>query len=245
MEQVQPSASEVLTDDAQKTSQEPQSASGATTSGSSQQQAQPTSAPDAKGVTICGVCEKTPSKYKCPRCYLPYCSVACNKIHKENHPPDPEPKSVEKPVVSEAASNGTGDATSNPSNPFHALEKSEQLQRLFRKYPCLQQKLLDIYAATQPPREDPEKRIPASLMQGVPKKDSWNHDIGIKKGKEALRRARRADGEAGEAIREYSELVLHLINTQDGKGEVATLLQQQAAQEDTKLIEQLLAQERR
>lgn len=147
--------------------------------------------------------------------------------------------------MSEAASNGTGDAPSNPSNPFRALEKSEQLQQLFRKYPCLQQKLLDIYAATQPPREDHEKRIPASLMQGVPKKDSWNHDIGIKKGKEALRRARRADGEAGEAIREYSELVLHLINTQDGKGEVVTLLQQQAAQEDTKLIEQLLAQERR
>lgn len=83
------------------------------------------------------------------------------------------------------------------------------------------------------------------MMQGVNKKDSWNHDIGIKRGKEALRRARRADGEAGDAIREYSELILHLINTQDDKGQVSAMLQQQAVQEDARLIEQLMAQERR
>ncbi|KAK2591420.1 hypothetical protein QQS21_010884 [Conoideocrella luteorostrata] len=204
-----------------------------------------TSAPSSNSITICGVCQAGQSKYKCPRCYLPYCSVACNKVHKENHPPDPEPNPVPKPDAQETQSTGTNIPPHNPSNPFHALDTSEKLQHLFHKYPSLSQQLLDIYAATQPPTEAPDKRIPASLTQGFEKKDNWNHDIGIKNGKEALRKARRAKGEAGEAVREYSELILHLINTQDDKGQVTTALQQQAAQEDSKLIEQLLAQERR
>lgn len=175
----------------------------------------------------------------------PSCSVACNKIHKENHPPDLESKPTTKPEIPEKPVNGTIVTPLDPSNPFRALDKSDQLQHLFRKYPSLPQQLLDIFAATEPPEDAPEKRIPASMMQGVSKKDNWNHDIGIKKGKEALRRARRADGEAGDAIREYSELILHLINTQDDKGQVSTMLQQQAGQEDARLIEQLMAQEGR
>jgi len=32
----------------------------------------------------CGVCnEENDPTYKCPTCYLPYCGVACCKIHKE------------------------------------------------------------------------------------------------------------------------------------------------------------------
>ncbi|OAA51493.1 zinc finger (HIT type) family protein [Metarhizium rileyi] len=164
----------------------------------------------------------------------------------ENHPPDPEPRPAVKTEVPEPPSNAAAAAVTplDLANPFRALDESELLQRLFRKYPGLTQQLLDIHAATQPPQEAPGKTIPASLMQGVPRKNNWNPDIGIKNGKEALRRARRADGEAGEAIREYSELVLHLINSQDDKMKVTTMLQQQTAQEDAKLIEQLLAQER-
>ncbi|KAG6042245.1 hypothetical protein E4U41_002588 [Claviceps citrina] len=81
-------------------------------------------------------------------------------------------------------------------------------------------------------------------MQGVARKENWNHDIGIKNGKEALRRARKLEGEAGDAIREYSELVLHLINAEDQNSQATTLLQQQVAHEDSKLIERLMAQER-
>lgn len=81
-------------------------------------------------------------------------------------------------------------------------------------------------------------------MQGVPKRDNWNHDMGIKNGKEALRKARRANGEAGDAIREYSELIRQIMNDTGAK-EMATLLQQQAAEEDNKLIERLIADESR
>ncbi|KZZ91794.1 Zinc finger, HIT-type [Moelleriella libera RCEF 2490] len=195
-------------------------------------------------LTLCGVCETGQPKYKCPRCYLSYCSVACNKKHKENHPPDAEKSSIAKSAAVDPPSSPIHLPT-DPSNPFHALDTSDKLRLLFRKYPCLGQQLLDIYAATQPPPEPVEKRIPAALMQGVLKKDTWNHDVGITRGKEALRKARRADGEAGDAVREYTELILHLINKQDDEGQITKVLQEQAAQEDSKLIEKLIAQERR
>mmetsp|Transcript_43124 Transcript_43124/g.82246 ORF Transcript_43124/g.82246 Transcript_43124/m.82246 type:complete len:145 (-) Transcript_43124:243-677(-) len=35
------------------------------------------------GPAPCGVCAGPPSKYKCPICRLPYCSVPCFKNHKE------------------------------------------------------------------------------------------------------------------------------------------------------------------
>ncbi|KAK4756560.1 hypothetical protein SAY87_006687 [Trapa incisa] len=31
----------------------------------------------------CQVCTEALSKYKCPSCYIPYCSLACFKRHKE------------------------------------------------------------------------------------------------------------------------------------------------------------------
>lgn len=30
----------------------------------------------------CSVCKENPSKYRCPGCSAPYCSLACNKAHK-------------------------------------------------------------------------------------------------------------------------------------------------------------------
>ncbi|KAI8636799.1 hypothetical protein BD408DRAFT_425508 [Parasitella parasitica] len=34
-------------------------------------------------MVICKVCEKEESKYKCPQCRAPYCSLICYKEHKE------------------------------------------------------------------------------------------------------------------------------------------------------------------
>lgn len=70
MEQPQALASEAPADTTEKSTVDPQAASEATTTESS---ADITSDADAaaKTVTVCGVCEKNVSKYKCPRCYLP------------------------------------------------------------------------------------------------------------------------------------------------------------------------------
>ena len=34
------------------------------------------------GADTCAVCKVKPSKYRCPGCTAPYCSLACNKAHK-------------------------------------------------------------------------------------------------------------------------------------------------------------------
>ena len=42
--------------------------------------------------TICVVCSKTDSNYKCPKCLEKYCSLACYKTHKESCVPISKPK---------------------------------------------------------------------------------------------------------------------------------------------------------
>ncbi|PQK17023.1 hypothetical protein BB8028_0007g02220 [Beauveria bassiana] len=196
--------------------------------------------------SLCGVCQKEPPKYKCPRCYLPYCSVTCNKVHRETHPPDPEPTPAETPQAATTTTVAAAVPTkaNDRSNPFGALDSaSDKLQMLFSKYPGLPQQLADIYAAMQPPTESTQNDggIPASLLRGLPsKKESWNHDVGIKKGKEALRKARKAGGVSGEGVEEYCELIMHLMN---GQADASALLQRQAATEDSELIERLMHEE--
>lgn len=85
-------------------------------------------------------------------------------------------------------------------------------------------------------------------MKGLPPNSgraTWNHDIGIKNGKAALRRARKANGKDGEAIREYTELILHIMNETGEKSNAAAYVQRQIAEQDTALIERLLAEDRR
>ncbi|KAF7562715.1 hypothetical protein G7046_g1417 [Stylonectria norvegica] len=200
----------------------------------------------AAKTSLCGVCNVNTSKYKCPRCYLPYCSVACNKTHRENHPSGPEP--MPEPTNSaDTTQSHVAAETHDPTNPFRALETSDKLRLLFQKYPSLPDMLLQIHAATLPPPDtgSQNRGIPASLLKGMQNKEKWNHDIGIQNGKEALRKARRAHGEDGDAVREYSELILHLMEAQDSEADVTTLLRQQLAKEDTKLIERLMAEETR
>jgi hypothetical protein len=174
----------------------------------------------------------------------------CNKKHRENHPPDPEPVAPTAPAAAPPSlpQNDIQPSTEvDPNNPFSALEHSDKLKLLFAKYPNLPTQLRRIHDATLPPRPAPGSKpgIPESLMHGIPKKETWNHDMGIKNGKAALRRAKTADGEEGDGVREYYELVLHMMNEASNRDIASRFVQQQIAQEDTKLIERLLAQEKR
>ncbi|PHH67980.1 hypothetical protein CDD80_340 [Ophiocordyceps camponoti-rufipedis] len=195
--------------------------------------------PSPKGPTMCGVCAAVESKYKCSRCYLPYCSVACNRTHQSNHPPDPEPE-LSPPESPPRAPSAEPEGTPNL---FGALDKSDKLEWLFRKYPNLPEQLLDIYNETQPPQDDMSARIPASLMRGVPSQGNWSCEKGISKGKAALRRARQLPGEAGEAIREYCTLIMLLVEEEEAKSGAQTVFQQQLAEQDANMIRQLMAAE--
>ncbi|KAI5680013.1 hypothetical protein M9H77_01240 [Catharanthus roseus] len=48
------------------------------------------------GPKTCKVCDNAQSKYKCPSCLIPYCSLPCYKKHKEVPCVKPEPASREQ-----------------------------------------------------------------------------------------------------------------------------------------------------
>lgn len=141
------------------------------------------------------------------------CSVACNKTHKENHPPDPP--AAPKPPYPKPSESPSEKPRPDPSNPFGVLETSDKLQTLFRKYPRLPDQLLQIHDATQPPPSAASQFANPADTRRL-EKEMWNRATGIRKGTEALQRAREADGEEGEGVREYQELVLHLLANGDG-----------------------------
>ncbi|EOA15639.1 hypothetical protein CARUB_v10005894mg [Capsella rubella] len=53
-----------------------------------------------RAAQTCEICKKVVSKYKCPSCLVPYCSLACFKIHKET--PCAKPSSTEEKPASPA-----------------------------------------------------------------------------------------------------------------------------------------------
>ncbi|EFQ32201.1 HIT zinc finger [Colletotrichum graminicola] len=205
---------------------------------------------------MCGVCTEKEGKYKCTRCALPFCSVPCSKIHRENHPPDPEPSAAAKiPSAGDPAHEPLqSDAPKpprDPRSPFSVLDNSDQLRYLFRRYPGLQARLLDILAATEPP---PEMQSTGSSLNDMmkaramaaanPKKEQWTHDVGIRNGKAALRKARDAAGEDGEGVREYIELINHLMSEANATAEAEEVVRKQAAEKDAELIRRLMAEDR-
>ncbi|XP_010438381.1 PREDICTED: zinc finger HIT domain-containing protein 3 isoform X2 [Camelina sativa] len=53
-----------------------------------------------RAAQTCEICKNVVSKYKCPSCLLPYCSLACFKTHKET--PCAKPSSTEENPASPA-----------------------------------------------------------------------------------------------------------------------------------------------
>jgi len=66
----------------------------------------------------------------------------------------------------------------------------------------------------------------------------WNSDRGTQEGIDALSRAKLEYGRGGEGVREYANLVLKLVAA-DGV-DVAQLVQDEVAEENAKIIAQLL-----
>lgn len=78
------------------------------------------------GSKKCGVCAEAQSKYKCPNCFIPYCSLACFRKHKEIPCGKPEPE-TEPELASE------GKLASAPAlhveKPIYVDEPSEALNQ--------------------------------------------------------------------------------------------------------------------
>ncbi|KAG8370863.1 hypothetical protein BUALT_Bualt13G0027600 [Buddleja alternifolia] len=79
------------------------------------------------GPKSCEICEEAQSKYKCPACLIPYCSLACYKKHKEIPCTKPESSSEEKVSPASAPSDGSAIAPSD-EKPCYIDEPIEMLQ---------------------------------------------------------------------------------------------------------------------
>jgi hypothetical protein len=129
------------------------------------------------------------------------------------------------------------------------LESSQKLQALFIMYPRLRAQLRDVYNATLPPTEDSNQESPYPQFQrgrgggrgGMGRggrQGPWNSDRGTQNGIDALGKAKVEFGKDGEGVREYANLVLKLVAA-DGV-DVARLVQDEVAEENAKIIAQLL-----
>lgn len=186
------------------------------------------------------------------------CSVVCFRTHKENHPPDPPKPPKADPKAKDDDKEQI--PRKRAAHPFSVLDESPELAWLFQKYPSLPSKLTSIHAATLPPKDEQQHQPQAPGRGGLPwtlaqapgyqdpknnnKRPKWTHDAGLRRGKEALRKARTDPGEEGDAVREYCELVLHLLSKEKNADvNVTELVRQQVTQEDVKLIEKLFETE--
>lgn len=188
------------------------------------------------------------------------CSVACATLHRATHPPltDDAP-STTVAVESSTGVNGlnTGPVSGTVSaagarNPFSILEDAKELQTVFMMYPRLRSQLRDIYAATLPPLEitsgitsqyeyhhQAERgRGKGRARIGRGERGPWNSDRGTQDGIDALSNAKEQYGKGGEGIREYAELVLKLVSMEGA--DMAQLVQEEVAEENAKIIAQLL-----
>ncbi|XP_055832864.1 uncharacterized protein LOC129901640 [Solanum dulcamara] len=53
------------------------------------------------GSKKCEVCDEAKSKYKCPSCFIPYCSLVCFRKHKEIPCGKPKPEPYAEPASEE------------------------------------------------------------------------------------------------------------------------------------------------
>ncbi|KAG9248194.1 hypothetical protein BJ878DRAFT_77295 [Calycina marina] len=201
---------------------------------------------------VCGVCNESKAKYKCPQCNLPYCSVPCHKVHQPTHPPlEPTVRALipaPKKAINGVARAGTrAGAVANPFSPLDDAYAS--FVNLFQQYPRLPQTLLEIERASQRPVTDAEARQQLDLLtqytfeQGkgsAVKNRPWDQNRGNDGGVQALRNARRVYGKDGEGMRQYGELVLGVLHKASVDEDVVRGIERERRDIDARLVEELM-----
>ncbi|PBP21336.1 zinc finger (HIT type) family protein [Diplocarpon rosae] len=193
---------------------------------------------------LCSVCNQNEPKYKCSRCYLPYCSVACSTLHKATHPaeePKPAAELQEEPepqTQNSSSRPGAVDGAANASSrePFAALDDSKELQDLFRQYPRLRTLLNRIEKATQRPMDTNTIQTQNGRKR---KEQPWNPERGLQKGIQVLTDLRNTGSKDGKAIREFSTVILRILSQQEGVS-ARDAVEKEVAAENQKFVEKLL-----
>lgn len=149
------------------------------------------------------------------------CSIACARTHRAGHgEPQPRPLApVDYNVVP------TPVAKSTPSDPYIALERSEELQTLFAKYPLLRSQLKAVAKAAEQPAEGFWAKV-------------WTPGKGAVDGMNVLENLLREE----EGVVEYADLVMRIFSGQEF--DCIGMIQQQVKVEDAEFVNMLLKKER-
>jgi zinc finger HIT domain-containing protein 3 len=175
------------------------------------------------------------------------CSVACNRIHQDQHSDDPEPQEA---LQSQFTSFATLSKSNDYVDPYRILlDHSADFRTLFARYPALERRLGLIYEQTLPPKDNNQNGyqngLPWTLGKGgqpPQKSEPWTREGGLRRAAAALRQARIDPSELGDGVREYCELVLHILAKQESR-ELTTMVREEVVQADTKVIQRLLRED--
>ncbi|OUM67716.1 hypothetical protein PIROE2DRAFT_68792 [Piromyces sp. E2] len=102
---------------------------------------------------ICKICEENESKYKCPTCLTPYCSLVCYKKHKEvpckKQETTPVKIELEKKEEKKEEEDDEEYLTKVPEEKLKQLGQSKEIRDLLQ-YEQLQKLLKEIDASSKP-----------------------------------------------------------------------------------------------
>lgn len=191
--------------------------------------------------------------------------MACNRVHKETHPLSATAPSEAEGKQKLQTQPEPPAAAQRNNDPYSVLlDHRAEFARLLQRYPFLQTELARIQQITLPPENNDgagsgNSGFPFPLKQqqqfgGGKKQPMWSREVGLRRGAAALRKARTDPGDRGDAIREFCCLVLNLLSAplkdagQAGLGaverkDVTSLVREEVAAEETKIIERLLQEE--
>ncbi|KAM3066768.1 hypothetical protein ACMFMG_011838 [Clarireedia jacksonii] len=186
---------------------------------------------------LCEVCKEQPAKYKSTHPAVEAeSSSAVSPINEVT------PLRAQTSAFIPLAGTVAGSASKGP---FAALENSRELESLFELYPSLHAQLEEINAAMHRPLDNQNTNNRQTYGFRKPKGiEQWDQDRGMENGMKALQRARSVYGKEGEAVREYSKLVLRILSSEEGSG-ASEIVQREVDEENARVIQQLLQIEKR
>ncbi|KAF1801475.1 hypothetical protein V8B55DRAFT_1471086 [Mucor lusitanicus] len=105
-------------------------------------------------MAICKVCEKAESKYKCPTCRAPYCSLICFKQHKETpcEPPTPTQEQHTRKEITPISPPDEEDPSRLTPQDLEKLQYAKEIHD-FLQYPQLRDIITKLDTSKQPEKD--------------------------------------------------------------------------------------------
>ncbi|KAK4644912.1 hypothetical protein QC761_309120 [Podospora bellae-mahoneyi] len=149
------------------------------------------------------------------------CHTAQSPATNPTNPTTPDPPApTSQPIPQTTAPNPSQQTNNDPYKIL--LDHAHVFQRLVKKYPSLPFVLDSIHSQTLPPPTPSSSTTTPSFLQNNNRKRKeppWSKDVGLRKGANALKKARTDPTDRGDGVREFCDAVLYLLSLgEEGKG---------------------------